>query len=174
VKGDSLFKEYWNRPEATAEAFDAEGWFRTGDTGTLEGAPAYYRILGRTSVDVIKSGGYKISALHIESVILEHPRVRAPHRPPSWDTSCAQRQWQSAAATGSGAPAPAPPLRGTHAPCLHGNPPPHAHMPGVCPSWQHAASPPPPPGHSGGPPGARYPGISAVPFNFQRVLYGVA
>jgi malonyl-CoA/methylmalonyl-CoA synthetase len=44
-----------------------------GDTATLAGSPAYYQLLGRTSVDIIKRGGYKISALHIESVLLEHP-----------------------------------------------------------------------------------------------------
>ena len=41
----------------------------------MDGAPPYWRILGRTSVDIIKSGGYKISALGIENVLLAHPRV---------------------------------------------------------------------------------------------------
>ncbi len=41
----------------------------------LEGAPPYYRILGRTSVDIIKSGGYKISALDIENELLAHPDI---------------------------------------------------------------------------------------------------
>ena len=75
MKGDNLFKEYWNRPDATAEAFDADGWFKTGDTAASEGSPPYWRILGRTSVDIIKSGGYKISALEIENALLEHPAV---------------------------------------------------------------------------------------------------
>eukprot|EP00775_Hariotina_reticulata_P011812 gene11812-11956_t len=73
--GPMLFREYWGRPEATAAAFDAEGFFMTGDTVSLEGRPPYYRILGRSSVDIIKSGGYKISALDIESALLHHPEV---------------------------------------------------------------------------------------------------
>lgn len=75
VKGDILFKEYWRRPEATAEAFDQDGWFRTGDTAATQGDPPYWKILGRSSVDIIKSGGYKISALEIENALLTHPAV---------------------------------------------------------------------------------------------------
>lgn len=73
VRGPAVFLEYWNRPEATAESFDG-GWFRTGDVAVVEGS--YYRILGRQSIDIIKSGGYKLSALEIETVLLEHPAVR--------------------------------------------------------------------------------------------------
>ncbi|RKP06927.1 hypothetical protein THASP1DRAFT_31261 [Thamnocephalis sphaerospora] len=75
VRGPALFKEYWKRPDATAEAFTTDGWFRTGDTAewTPDGG---CKILGRTSVDIIKSGGYKLSALEIERAIMEHPRVR--------------------------------------------------------------------------------------------------
>lgn len=76
VKGPMIFKEYYNRPDATLEAFDEEGYFRTGDIVTVDGDPPYYRILGRASADIIKSGGYKISALHIESALLEHPGVK--------------------------------------------------------------------------------------------------
>jgi acyl-CoA synthetase (AMP-forming)/AMP-acid ligase II len=49
---------------------------RTGDTAVLEGTPPYWRILGRTSVDIIKSGGYKISALAVENALLTHERIR--------------------------------------------------------------------------------------------------
>ncbi|MCC7204694.1 MAG: acyl-CoA synthetase [Phycisphaeraceae bacterium] len=73
VKGPAVFGEYWNRPEATAESFD-HGWFRTGDMAVVEGG--YYRIMGRQSVDIIKSGGYKLSALEIEAALLEHPAIR--------------------------------------------------------------------------------------------------
>lgn len=72
VRGACLFREYWNRPEATAEAFDGE-WFRTGDIAVLE--DGYYRIMGRSSVDIIKSGGYKLSALEIEAALLDHPAI---------------------------------------------------------------------------------------------------
>ncbi len=72
VRGPVVFKEYWNRPEATSQAF-REGWFRTGDMAVIENG--MYRILGRTSVDIIKSGGHKISALEVEEVLREHPRI---------------------------------------------------------------------------------------------------
>lgn len=75
VKGDNLFKEYWRRPDATAEAFDQDGWFQTGDTAASQGDPPYWKILGRSSVDIIKSGGYKISALGIENALLAHPDI---------------------------------------------------------------------------------------------------
>ena len=73
VRGPGVFAAYWNRPEATAESFD-DGWFRTGDMAVLE--RGYYRIMGRLSVDIIKSGGYKLSALEIEASLLEHPLIR--------------------------------------------------------------------------------------------------
>lgn len=73
VKGANVFKEYWNRQEETASAFTSDGWFRTGDVAVVE--EGYYRILGRNSVDIIKSGGYKISALEIEEVLRQHPSI---------------------------------------------------------------------------------------------------
>ena len=72
VRGPGVFAAYWNRPEATAETFDGD-WFRTGDMAVLE--RGYYRIMGRLSVDIIKSGGYKLSALEIEAALLEHPLI---------------------------------------------------------------------------------------------------
>jgi malonyl-CoA/methylmalonyl-CoA synthetase len=72
VSGDTIFLEYWGRPEATRDAF-RDGWFRTGDVGVVENGA--YRILGRTSVDIIKTGGYKVSALEIEEVLRTHPDV---------------------------------------------------------------------------------------------------
>jgi len=73
VRGPGVFHEYWNRPEVTAESFD-DGWFRTGDMAVVE--TGYYRIMGRLSVDIIKSGGYKLSALEIEAALLQHPVIR--------------------------------------------------------------------------------------------------
>ena len=67
-----MFEEYWRRPEATAAAF-AGDWFRTGDVARREGG--VYRLLGRASVDIIKTGGYKVSALEIEEVLRAHPAV---------------------------------------------------------------------------------------------------
>lgn len=74
VKGPNVFKEYWNKPKATKEAFTSDGWFKTGDTAEYrDGA---YKILGRTSSDIIKSGGYKISALDVERHLLAHPDIQ--------------------------------------------------------------------------------------------------
>lgn len=72
VRGANVFLEYWNRPEATCESF-IDGWFRTGDMAVLERGA--YRIMGRSSVDIIKSGGYKLSALEIEASLLDHPAI---------------------------------------------------------------------------------------------------
>lgn len=72
VRGPNVFLEYWNRPEATRESF-VDGWFRTGDMAVLERGA--YRIMGRSSVDIIKSGGYKLSALEIEASLLDHPAI---------------------------------------------------------------------------------------------------
>ncbi|MFA9477550.1 acyl-CoA synthetase [Phycisphaerales bacterium AB-hyl4] len=74
IKGAVVFREYWNRPDATAEAFTDDGWFKTGDVAVLD--DGYYRILGRSSVDIIKTGGYKVSALEIEEVLRTHPAIR--------------------------------------------------------------------------------------------------
>lgn len=73
VRGETVFKKYWNKPEETAKSF-VEGWFKTGDIAERDDHD-YYKILGRNSSDIIKSGGYKISALEIENVLLEHVGV---------------------------------------------------------------------------------------------------
>ncbi|MBC2901551.1 AMP-binding protein [Streptomyces cupreus] len=75
VRGPNLFTEYLNRPDATAEAFTADGWFRTGDMAVRD-PDGYVRIVGRKATDLIKSGGYKIGAGEIENALLEHPAVR--------------------------------------------------------------------------------------------------
>jgi malonyl-CoA/methylmalonyl-CoA synthetase len=72
VRGPNVFLEYWQRPEITQSSF-TDGWFKTGDIAIIENG--YYRILGRQSIDIIKSGGYKLSALEIESVLLDHPDI---------------------------------------------------------------------------------------------------
>ncbi|MFK7906301.1 MAG: acyl-CoA synthetase [Chitinophagales bacterium] len=74
IKGANVFKEYWQKPEATQATFTTDGWFKTGDIAVFEAG--YYRILGRNSVDIIKSGGYKISALEIEEVLRTHPQIK--------------------------------------------------------------------------------------------------
>ncbi|NUR57003.1 MAG: AMP-binding protein [Acidobacteria bacterium] len=72
VRGPGVFLEYWRREEETRRAF-RDGWFRTGDVAVVE--EGAYRLLGRTSVDIIKTGGFKVSALEIEDVVREHPAV---------------------------------------------------------------------------------------------------
>ena len=73
VKGDNVFQEYWLKIEATKNTFTEDGWFKTGDVAVLN--DGYYKILGRSSIDIIKSGGYKISALEIEEVLRTHPNI---------------------------------------------------------------------------------------------------
>ncbi|MEV6170263.1 acyl-CoA synthetase [Streptomyces sp. NPDC051954] len=75
VRGPNLFTEYLNRPDATAAAFTADGWFRTGDMAVRD-PDGYVRIVGRKATDLIKSGGYKIGAGEIENALLEHHGVR--------------------------------------------------------------------------------------------------
>ena len=73
VRGPNLFTEYLNRPDATAEAL-RDGWFYTGDLATRD-PDGYWRIVGRRSTDLIKTGGYKVGAGEIEVTLLDHPRV---------------------------------------------------------------------------------------------------
>jgi fatty acid CoA ligase FadD36 len=74
VRGDCLFDGYLGRPEATAESWTDDGWFRTGDAAVLDAA-GYHRIVGRRSSDLIKSGGYRIGAGEVEAALLDHPAV---------------------------------------------------------------------------------------------------
>lgn len=74
VRGPMMFDGYLNRPDATAEAFDDDGWYRTGDVAVVD-AENMHRIVGRESVDLIKSGGYRIGAGEIETALLGHPGV---------------------------------------------------------------------------------------------------
>ncbi|MFF1920234.1 acyl-CoA synthetase [Streptomyces sp. NPDC058221] len=75
VRGPNLFLNYLNRPDATADAFTADGFFRTGDMAVRD-PDGYVRIVGRKATDLIKSGGYKIGAGEIENALMEHPAVR--------------------------------------------------------------------------------------------------
>jgi malonyl-CoA/methylmalonyl-CoA synthetase len=73
VRGPTVFSEYWRRPDETRTAFTPDGWFRTGDVAVRSGG--VYRILGRASTDIIKTGGYKVSALEIEEALRAHPAI---------------------------------------------------------------------------------------------------
>ena len=74
IQTPTIFDGYLNRPEATAEAFDADGWYRTGDAAVIDG-DGMHRIVGRESVDLIKTGGYRVGAGEVETVLLGHPGV---------------------------------------------------------------------------------------------------
>jgi len=74
VRGATLFDGYLNQPDKTAASMTRDGWFVTGDAVTI--APdGYHRIVGRASVDIIKSGGYKVGAGEVESALSSHPSV---------------------------------------------------------------------------------------------------
>ncbi len=75
VRGPTVFPGYLNRPDATAAAVDAEGFFRTGDIAALT-ADGEVRIVGRRATDLIKTGGYKVGAGEVEAALLEHASVR--------------------------------------------------------------------------------------------------
>ena len=74
VRGPQVFSEYWRRPAETAAAF-RDGWFRTGDEACVADG-GYHRILGRRGVDIVKTGGYKVSALEVEELYRTHPAIR--------------------------------------------------------------------------------------------------
>jgi fatty-acyl-CoA synthase len=73
VRGPNVMKGYWNRPEATAEAIDAEGWFHTGDIGYLD-ADGFLYIVDRLK-DMIISGGENVYAAEVENVLFAHPAI---------------------------------------------------------------------------------------------------
>jgi malonyl-CoA/methylmalonyl-CoA synthetase len=75
VRGPNVFLGYLNRPEATAQVVDADGFFYTGDLGAF-GSDGYLRIVGRKGTDLIKTGGFKVGAGEVEAALLEHPGVR--------------------------------------------------------------------------------------------------
>ncbi len=95
IRGDNVFLEYWDNPEATAESF-RDGWFCTGDVAVIE--DGYYRIMGRSSIDIIKSGGYKLSALEIEGVLLTHEDIREVAvigvEDETWGSRCCRNRYQ--------------------------------------------------------------------------------
>jgi malonyl-CoA/methylmalonyl-CoA synthetase len=74
-KGPGVFCEYWGKPELTAKEFDVQGWFKSGDVACYDTQRSSFRVLGRASADIIKSAGYKLSALEIEAELLNHPDV---------------------------------------------------------------------------------------------------
>lgn len=74
VRGATLFDGYLNLPDKTAESMTRDGWFVTGDAVTI-GPDGFHRIVGRASIDIVKSGGYKVGAGEVETALLSHPSV---------------------------------------------------------------------------------------------------
>jgi malonyl-CoA/methylmalonyl-CoA synthetase len=73
LRGPNVFGGYWDNPEATAAAFDPDGWFRAGDLGSFD-ERGYLRIKGR-SKELIITGGYNVHPREVEELLLEHPGV---------------------------------------------------------------------------------------------------
>ncbi|XP_060851491.1 malonate--CoA ligase ACSF3, mitochondrial isoform X2 [Rhopalosiphum padi] len=74
IKGKNVFKEYWRKPESTKKEFTEDGWFKTGDS--VRYVDDSFQILGRTSIDIIKTGGYKVSALFVETIMLQNKIIK--------------------------------------------------------------------------------------------------
>lgn len=74
IAGPTLFDGYLGRPDKTAAEFTGDGWFKTGDLAVID-ADGFHRIVGRESIDMIKSGGYRIGAGEVEHALLNHPGV---------------------------------------------------------------------------------------------------
>ena len=74
IKGENVFLEYWNNAEDTVSSFSKDGWFRTGDIASTENG--VFKIWGRASQDIIKTGGEKVSANEIQYVLRSHPKIK--------------------------------------------------------------------------------------------------
>ena len=75
VRGIGTFTGYHNTPEATAEAFTADGWLRTGDIGSFEGAEGFLRITGRKKELIVTAGGKNVAPAPLEDRLRGHPLV---------------------------------------------------------------------------------------------------
>jgi malonyl-CoA/methylmalonyl-CoA synthetase len=73
VRGPHIFAGYWNRPDATAEAFAADGWFKTGDLG-WRSPDGYYTIAARAR-ELIISGGFNVYPREVEDVLATHAAI---------------------------------------------------------------------------------------------------
>jgi fatty acid CoA ligase FadD36 len=75
VRTPTVMDGYLHQPDATAALYTEDGWLRTGDVACIDG-DGWYRIVGRQSTDLIKSGGYRIGAGEVEAALLAHPAVQ--------------------------------------------------------------------------------------------------
>jgi fatty-acyl-CoA synthase len=103
IRGNTVISGYFENPEATRAAMDAEGWFGTGDVASV--GPEGRLTIRDRSKDLVKSGGEWISSIDLENATLSHPGIAAcaviavPH--PKWD----ERPILVAVATGPDRPA---------------------------------------------------------------------
>jgi long-chain acyl-CoA synthetase len=74
VRGPTVMKGYWNRPDATSDTLDADGWLQTGDVGRID-EDGYFYVVDRKKELVIR-GGFNVYPREIEEVLYEHPAVR--------------------------------------------------------------------------------------------------
>lgn len=87
VRGNTVISGYFENPQATAAAMDAEGWFGTGDVASI--SPEGRLVIRDRAKDLVKSGGEWISSIDLENAALSHPAISAcaviavPH--PKWD-----------------------------------------------------------------------------------------
>jgi fatty-acyl-CoA synthase len=73
ARGPNIMKGYWNRPDATAEAVDADGWFHTGDAGHVD-EDGFWYVVDRVK-DMVISGGENVYPAEVEEVLLAHPAI---------------------------------------------------------------------------------------------------
>ena len=90
VQTPAMFDGYLNRPDATAEVLRDGGWYHTGDVAIIDG-DGMHRIVGRESVDLIKTGGFRVGAGEIETALLGHPGVQEAAVVGAPDTDLGQR-----------------------------------------------------------------------------------
>jgi long-chain acyl-CoA synthetase len=74
IKGGGVFRGYWNNEKATAEAFDDDGWFRSGDVGEMSN-DGYFRITGRKKELIVTAGGKNVAPAVLEDRLRAHPLI---------------------------------------------------------------------------------------------------
>ena len=74
LKGDMGFRGYWNNPEATDEVLSEDGWFATGDVGTMD-EDGYIRITGRKKEIIVTAGGKNVAPAVLEDRLRAHPLI---------------------------------------------------------------------------------------------------